>query len=54
MSSKTNSSYTISTTTGMRKKKDKKKSILARNVKEGSPIEEEYILAFINDIKSRM
>lgn len=54
VSSKSNSSYTISTTTGMRKKKDKKKSILARNVKEGSPLEEEYILAFINDIKSRL
>lgn len=27
------SAYTISTTTGMRKKKDKKRSILTRNVK---------------------
>lgn len=40
VSSKTHSSYTISTTTGMRKKKDKKRSILNRNVKEGSPLEE--------------
>lgn len=32
------SSYTVSTTTGMRKKKDKKRSILSRNVKEGSPL----------------
>jgi hypothetical protein len=40
MSSKAQSSYTISTTTGMRKKKDKKRSILTRNVKEGSLLEE--------------
>lgn len=54
VSSKTNSSYTISTTTGMKKKKDKKKNILARNVKEGSLLEEEYLLAFINDLQSRL
>ena len=54
VSSKTNSSYTISTTTGMKKKKDKKRSILTRNVKEGSPLEEEYLIAFINDIKSKV
>lgn len=40
MTSKAQSSYTMSTTTGMRKKKDKKRSILTRNVKEGSPLEE--------------
>ena len=33
-------SYTISTTTGLRKKKDKKRNILNRNVKEGSILEE--------------
>jgi hypothetical protein len=38
-SSKTQSNYTMSTTTGMRKKKDKKRSILTRNVKEGSLLE---------------
>jgi hypothetical protein len=52
MSSKA-SSYTISTTTGMRKKKDKKKHILSRNVKEGSLLEEEYLLAFLDDLKAR-
>jgi hypothetical protein len=30
----------MSTTTGMRKKKDKKRDILTRNVKEGSLLEE--------------
>ena len=40
VTSKSQSNYTMSTTTGMRKKKDKKKSILNRNVKEGSPLEE--------------
>ena len=52
MSSKA-SSYTISTTTGMRKKKDKKKHILSRNVKEGSLLEEEYLLAFLEDLKAK-
>lgn len=52
MSSKA-SSYTISTTTGMRKKKDKKRHILSRNVKEGSLLEEEYLLAFLDDLKAR-
>lgn len=33
VASKAQSSYTISTVTGMRKKKDKKRSILTRNVK---------------------
>lgn len=37
-SSRTGSSYTVSTTTGLRKKRDKKRSILSRNVKEGSPL----------------
>lgn len=47
------SSYTMSTTTGMRKKKEKKRDILTRNVKEGSILEEEYLLAFLEDLKSR-
>lgn len=44
-----------SETTGMRKKKEKKgpKNLLMRKVKEGSPIEEEYLVAFIQDIQSR-
>jgi elongator complex protein 1 len=54
LSSKGVSSYTISTTTGMKKKKDKKKCILSRNVKEGSPLEEEYLVAFINDLQSKV
>ena len=54
VSSKTHSSYTISTTTGMKKKKEKKKNILNRNVKEGSSREEEWLIAFINDVKSRV
>jgi hypothetical protein len=52
MSSKA-SSYTMSTTTGMRRKKDKKRDILTRNVKEGSILEEEYLMAFMEDLKSR-
>jgi hypothetical protein len=32
----------------MKKKKDKKpKNLLKRNVKEGSPVEEEYIVEFL-------
>lgn len=54
VSSKTHSSYTVSTTTGMKKKKEKKKNILSRNVKEGSSLEEEWLIAFINDVKSRV
>ena len=54
VSSKAASSWTMSTTTGMRKKKDKKKSILTRNVKEGSPIEEEYLLAHLANIEGRV
>ncbi len=53
VSGKSKTNYTFSTTTGMRKKKGKEKNILNRNVKEGSPIEEEYLLAFLNDIRSR-
>ena len=41
------SSYTISTTTGMRKKKEKKRDILTRNVKERPLLEEEYLLAYL-------
>ena len=54
VSSKTGSSYTISTTTGMRKKKDKKRSILTRNVKEGSLLEEEYLVTFLHDAKTHL
>lgn len=54
VTSKAQSSYTMSTTTGMRKKKDKKKSILSRNVKEGSPIEEEYLLAYIKMLEDKV
>lgn len=53
VSSKANSSYTISTTTGLKRKKDKKRSILGRNVKEGSPLEEEYLIAYLNDLLSK-
>lgn len=50
-SSLTRSSYTMSVTTGVRKKKDKKgKSLLSRNIKEGSPVEEDYLLEFLRDI----
>lgn len=54
VSSKAQSSYTMSTTTGMRKKKDKKRSILSRNVKEGSPLEEEYLLAYIQMLEDKV
>lgn len=54
VSSKAASEYTISTTTGMRKKRDKKRSILSRNVKEGSPLEEEYLIAFLVDLLSKV
>jgi elongator complex protein 1 len=54
VTSKAASSYTMSTTTGMRKKKDKKKSILSRNVKEGSPLEEEYLLAYIKMLEDKV
>ncbi|EGR32771.1 hypothetical protein IMG5_070430 [Ichthyophthirius multifiliis] len=44
-----------SQTTGMKKKKDKKpKNLLKRNVKEGSPVEEEYIVEFLQDIQQRL
>lgn len=41
-----------SETTGMRKKKEKKgpKNLLMRKVKEGSPIEEDYLIAYMQDI----
>lgn len=54
MTSKAQSSYTMSTTTGMRRKKDKKRSILNRNVKEGSPLEEEYLLAYLKMLEDRV
>ena len=53
-SSKSQSNYTISTTTGMRKKKEKKRSILTRNVKEGSLLEEEYLLAYIKSLEDKV
>jgi elongator complex protein 1 len=53
-SSRSQTSYTISTTTGMRKKKDKKRSILTRNVKEGSLLEEEYLLAYIKSLEEKV
>ena len=52
--SKAASSYTMSTTTGMRKKKDKKRSILTRNVKEGSPLEEQYLLAYLKMLEEKV
>ena len=53
-SSKTQSNYTMSTTTGMRKKKDKKRSILTRNVKEGSLLEQQYLLAYIKSLEQKV
>ena len=53
-SSKSQSNYTISTTTGMRKKKEKNRSILTRNVKEGSLLEEEYLLAYIKSLEDKV
>ncbi|KAL4476509.1 hypothetical protein ABPG74_010242 [Tetrahymena malaccensis] len=51
----THTSYTFSITTGMRKKKDKKpKNLLKRNIKEGSPIEEEYIVDFLTEMQGQM
>jgi len=42
-----------SITTGMRKKKDKKqKNLLKRNIKEGSPVEEEYIVELLLEMQS--
>lgn len=43
------SNYTVSTTTGMKKKKQKVKGILNRNVKEGSPLEEDYLVALLSE-----
>jgi elongator complex protein 1 len=54
VSSRSQSNYTMSTTTGMRKKKDKKRSILSRNVKEGSPLEEQYLLAYIGSLEEKV
>jgi len=37
----------------MRKKKDKKqKNLLKRNIKEGSPVEEEYIVELLLEMQS--
>jgi len=43
-------SYTMSVTTGVRKKKEKQKSFLTRKIKEGSPVEEEYLIEILIDI----
>lgn len=44
-------SYTMSVTTGVRKKKQQKeKSFLNRNIKEGSPVEEEYLVEHLRNI----
>lgn len=53
VSSRAASEYTISTTTGMKRKRDKQRSILSRNVKEGSPLEEEYLVAYLVDLLNR-
>lgn len=46
------SSYTMSVNTGVRKKKQQKeKSFLSRNIKEGSPVEEEYLVEYLKDIQ---
>ena len=38
----------------MRKKKQKNdKSFLSRNIKEGSPVEEEYLIEFLKDIQTQ-
>lgn len=37
----------------MKKKKQKVKGILNRNVKEGSPLEEEYLVAVLNDLSTK-
>jgi elongator complex protein 1 len=42
---------TRSVTTGTRKKKEKKKSYLTRKLKEGSPVEEEYLVELLKDIQ---
>jgi len=36
---------------GKRRKKKKKRSILKRKVKEGSPLEEEWLLAYLQSIQ---
>ncbi|KAM3137739.1 hypothetical protein pb186bvf_010159 [Paramecium bursaria] len=53
-SSASKTSYTMSITTGVRKKKQKNdKSFLSRNIKEGSPVEEEYLIEFLKDIQTQ-
>jgi elongator complex protein 1 len=47
----TKTSYTMSQTTGIKRKKEKKgRSFLNRNIKEGSPVEEEYLVEFLLNI----
>lgn len=43
----------MSVTTGVRKRKPKEKSFLNRNIKPGSPVEEEYLVEFLRDIQSK-
>lgn len=44
-----------SLTTGMRKKKEKKsKNIMSRNIKEGSPIEEEFIVELLQEMQAQL
>ena len=46
------SGYTFTTLiskSGKRRKKKKKRSILKRKVKEGSPLEEEWLLAYLEN-----
>jgi elongator complex protein 1 len=43
----------MSVTTGVRKRKPKEKSFLTRNIKPGSPVEEEYLVEFLRDIQNK-
>ena len=50
VSGQSKSNYTVSTTTGMKKKKQKVKGILTRNIKQGSPLEEDYLIALLGEL----
>jgi elongator complex protein 1 len=40
-------------TTGVRKRKEKKgKTLLSRKIKEGSPVEEEYLIEVLKDVQT--
>jgi hypothetical protein len=43
----------LSTTTGMKKKRQKVKRILNRNIKEGSPLEEDFLVALLQYLAKR-